>query len=112
MLSKIYKKMDQADANRRKANKLNNAAELLDEGACDLFNKKIRAEHIQKLYEKVKDNGFEGEKSELQTLLNKKQTEDLNLDDLKKYRHLEEKYGENLDYNKSFIDRFVEYMGD
>ncbi len=112
MLEKIYKMMDKADKDRYKANKLNNKADRLDEDACIMFNELIKVEHIQQLYLKVRDKGVDDEKECIQELLNKKKKEKLDFEDLKKYRHLEEKYGENLDYNKSFFDRFIGYLED
>ena len=64
--------MDKADENRRKANKLNNNAEMLDVDACSMFNKKIKVEHIQQLCEKINENGIDVEKDVIQELLDKK----------------------------------------
>lgn len=112
MLSGIYRKVDNADAIRSLANKLNNIADNMDSAACDAFNKKIRIDHIKQLYECVDEKGSNSEKEIMQMLLNTKHKEDLDIECLKKYKHLEEMYGENLDYNKSIIDRFIENMGE
>ena len=41
---------------------------------------------------------FEGEKEDIHFILNKKQREDLNIEDLRKYKFLDEKYG--ISYNQ------------
>ena len=112
MLSEIYRKIDTADKKRQKANKINNQADSIEAEACNRFNQKIHIEHIQQLCKAVDHRGCKSEKEEMKALLDKKQNEDLDIQDLKKYKILEEKYGESLDYNKSFIDRFLENMGD
>ena len=109
MLTEVYKKIDQSVEKRKKANKINNEADELETSACNIFNKVIQVKHIEELCEVIDNKGFEGEKEEIHNILEKKQYNDLSIEDLKKYRFLEDKYGENLDYNKSrtFLDRFI-----
>ena len=110
MLSQVYKLMEKADKKREKANKINNSADSLEDNACVSFNKIISTEHIKQLCAVVDNKGFDGEKEDIHIILEKKQREDLSIDDLKKYKFLDEKYGENLEYNKSFLDRLFENL--
>lgn len=111
MFANEYRKMDQADELRKLANKINNFADAIDTNACNNFNKKIKPEHMQQLLEKM-DSSFDSETEELERLIIKKQKEDLDIEETRKYKFFEEKYGECLGYNKSFIDRFYENMGE
>lgn len=112
MLSEIYKKLDKADKKRQKANKINNDAEILECDACNQFNKIIEVENMQKLCDVIENKGFDGEKRDIHNILEKKHNEKLNIEDLKKYKYLDEKYGESLEYNKSFLDRVLDNMED
>mgnify|MGYP004570352681 FL=1 len=112
MLSEIYKKIDKADKKRQKANKINNDAEILECDACNQFNKIIEVEKMQKLCDVIENKGFDGEKRDIHNILEKKHNDKLNIEDLKKYKYLDEKYGESLEYNKSFLDRVLDNMED
>lgn len=112
MLSEVYKRLEKADKKRQRANKINEDADSLEIYACNLFNRMINIEHIQELCNEVDNKGFDEEKKYIQSLLIKKQSEDLNIEDVRKYKYLDEKYGENLGYNKSFLDRLFDNMED
>ena len=110
MLSKIYKAIEKADKKRQKANKINNDADTLEYNACNQFNKIIAVENMQELYTVIDNKGFDVDKKDILDILAKKQTESLSIEDLKKYKFLDEKYGENLEYNKTFFDKFLDTM--
>lgn len=112
MLSEVYKKLDQSAKKRKKANKINNKADELEYSACNTFNRIIQVNHIEELCRVIDNKGFEGEKKDIHNILEKKQYNDLSIEDVEKYRFLEEKYGEDLEYNKSkkFLNRLINNM--
>ncbi len=112
MFSRIYKLFKKADTKRQKANKMNNDAESLEMHACKEFNKIICVEHIQQLCAEVDSRGYAGEKEDIHNILNKKQYKDLDIEDVKKYKMLDTKYGEGLEYNKAWLERLFDNMGD
>lgn len=112
MLGKLYRELDNADRVRRLGNMITNKADDIEMNACNEFNKVIQVEHIQRLCVEVDNKGSRNEKEEIHNILEKKNSSDLNAEDIKKYKVLDEKYGEGLEHNKTFLDRLLDNMGD
>lgn len=109
-VNKIYGKLDKADNKRLRAAKIINKADSLEDAACNDFNAEMKLEYMEQLRAEIESKGFENEKTEIDELINKMHNERFEVDDLRKYRILDEKYGEDLKYKQNCIERFMENM--
>lgn len=116
-IEKIKNALKAAEKHHKEANVLKNKAERKEqkgkkdeEKACEIFNSSISLEQIRLLCKAVDDAGYDNEKEEMHSLLEKRQKSEVELGDVKKFLFLNQRYGEDLDYNKSFIDRVFDNM--
>lgn len=109
-MKKTYDMLEQADKVRSRATKGLKKADRLEEQACKNFNKVISYARMQQLRAEIDNKGFQNEQLEIYELIEKKQQDAFMLEDLKKYKILDERYGNCANVKKSFMDRFYENM--
>lgn len=112
MLGKLYRELDSADRVRKLGNMITNKADDIELHVCNEFNKLVKVEYIQRLFVEVDNKGTGSEKEDIRNILEKKNSSDLNAEDIRKYKILDKKYGEGLEHNKTFMDRLSDNMGD